>query len=945
MFVSGRNPLQMFSLYNPRFKRAPQRALRARGMNWNINSIAGAIASAAQGVGKTSEGRTLKSKAKGLKGMKGKMKGIGKQGRAIKKGGKVSKVVQRPKAAEGAGGPAAQETTGGQHGAGASRGYVDTMPGGAGDILKIGAHEGFGGFAKAFGAVFADAMISKLLTGSGITSWLVYGTGEEFGGLRSAIKDKAEASYAPTLAKEMAHLETEIGWVKNPALDATGNQRVDQDGNKLVTVNYTDVGAEGGPTRVTETITEAEAAGLFEQTVAPVMMLEAGAAHTAAATMAEEGGDLHQGIEATIEEGAPKFGVDVEGEPISAIEANVELGPGASTEEVPGTLLAAKSLETPTGEQVTDASAVTQWVDQLEIKAQNASITPEALTEAKSREADLVALQTSGMVPPESLEPQLTEIRGNIAKLESDLSQGTMTPQELQAATEVFKKATGELGAEAVAQDDNLTQLGNAILIGSSGLVEEPPAGMGRGEALELAMYSQSVVADAAIESGASGVNMVGRAVGALGNTYEQADQMVMNREPGTTGTLSEMTSNFSEAKPSSCADFQQIANQINSELREFEKFQVQSGIDPNGTSATAEYLLQTGQFRLPADYEPGRGGPFGDQTPGADMEQARRTEMVKTLDPASAAKPFDPSNKTIEAANAALQPGTNDYQDNVEKYHQAGLQAFDAVATALTNQSLGAKITADKVSDLAPVNLENSQSVEQYARNNDMTPQEVYNLYAPKAEVDYAHIKEDAQGDAAKTMDPLWNSYQVATNDAERKERGDAYAKLQETLATPQANPVSFEDGRASALTRLYTAMDASGDDSRMNDSNRRSMEQIAKKRENYERAARKSFKDSASMAQIRDAAAKQYVKEYDDMAAAKTTQLKRKMDRDFDDLAAGRPQQRTWQQEQAKKQKEKAARMREQKEHMLSQAERQEAEAAGRRAAEAATKKKKKG
>lgn len=51
MFASGRNPFEMFSLYNPRFKRAPERAIRARGMNWNINSMVGSLVSAAQSIG------------------------------------------------------------------------------------------------------------------------------------------------------------------------------------------------------------------------------------------------------------------------------------------------------------------------------------------------------------------------------------------------------------------------------------------------------------------------------------------------------------------------------------------------------------------------------------------------------------------------------------------------------------------------------------------------------------------------------------------------------------------------------------------------------------------------------------------------------------------------------------------------------------------------------
>ncbi len=782
MFISGRNPLQMFSLYNPRFKRAPQRALRARGMNWNISSIISSVSSAAKGVGKTSEGRTLKDKAKGLKGMKGKMKDIKSMGRSIK-GGNISAV---PKATKGTGLKGkGTETTGGKAGTGDSRASIESIKGPM-DVVASGAHAGFGGFIKAFGAEFGSALLGKLLGGSGLTSWIVYGGGS-FKGTKKLITEKLQASYAPTLTKELALLEKDIGFTVTAVTNEDG---------KIIgyTASYNAMNEEGTP-RI-EVGTNEEPASLstviaaYEGVVEPVEMAESISAKRAAAAAIVAGGPLHEGIQATIEDGSRTFGIPKdEAGTLSSLDAEAKLHHQTPTEDVPGILLSSDDLKNDVGKPVTDNPAVDKWVNNLETK----------------------------------------------------VAQGTLTSDDLKAATEIFNRASQDLGAGVLAQNENLSKLGGVIVDGSKSLLDSaPPAG--RSEALEQAMYSQASVANTgikALDEGAGG-SLVNVSMPALGDSYSQADQMVLNQEKGTTATLSEMTSNFGEATPESHNSFVEINRTIDDGIIAHEQFKLQNGLD-DGTSQTADYLLnEVDRFKqAPPGYETPYSGPFAkEQKPGSDYEKARAAEMIRQLDPASAANPFNPMGPESAGSNQ-LKPGTKAYEKNQDVYNQYAIQAQDAATTAIANRDLGSQLS-DNVSPIAPVNMADSQAVERYSEQNFISPQELYDTYAPKAEVNYADVHNKALDEATTLVDPLRDSYKPPSDTGQTAEqRMVAYKDLEEKIDPYRgllAGTPSLGGGRESALTNLYLAMDGSPNNPKsMNKSNTAELNRVAKQRREY--------------------------------------------------------------------------------------------------------------
>lgn len=297
-FASGRNPFQMFSLYTPRFKRAPQRAIRARGFTLNINAIGSSIASAVQGHGG--------KKSKRPRGFKAKMKSAGK---ALKNIGKVRQAVKRARAGKGF--TKAQVPRAARGAEGAS-GAVDTVERGgitgqdmlaaeeAGYTLQWMAKSGVGTSAsltaKAAVAALGSAFLAKLLGRYAFTSWIVYGSDKEggFKGLRRSIDEALAAGAAGKVAANCATALMSINWTEKASADGKtiGVSYVNEKGE---TVNRTFNNDKAG---------RAEIVALRGEIVTPTLIVMNNASALSRSVLASPGSGIAHAMEETRTEGS-----------------------------------------------------------------------------------------------------------------------------------------------------------------------------------------------------------------------------------------------------------------------------------------------------------------------------------------------------------------------------------------------------------------------------------------------------------------------------------------------------------------------------------------------------------------------------------------------------------------------------------------------------------------
>ncbi len=362
MFATGRNPFRMFSLYTPRFKRAPMRAIRARGMTFNINSIAGSISSAAQGIGKeayTMQDR-METMKKGVKNLRSLSDGSMVRG----EDGKIRKVpakgVKGEKGKAEKGGAAAR----GEGGAMGMQQETAIDLGDAGTwAIKTGATLSVGRALGVLAAMMGTGLMKKVLSGSGIFSWLVYGT-KNFEGLVVLVSKGLKESAAPRVMAASGSILSNI--VHEQGVDAVTGE---------IVITYTD--PETGETQEARFENEGEAAKFFGDRYAGAIVIYAKAARLTLKQLREDGSPIIDACENVAEIGENEFGVSVS-EEISHSEASSSLNdPTLSSAEVPGIVLRAKSLEG-AGTDVVDSSAFGNWVTGLEKRVSSGETIPDS---------------------------------------------------------------------------------------------------------------------------------------------------------------------------------------------------------------------------------------------------------------------------------------------------------------------------------------------------------------------------------------------------------------------------------------------------------------------------------------------------------------------------------------------------------------------------------------
>ncbi|MCP4646667.1 MAG: hypothetical protein GY852_02885 [bacterium] len=833
MFSSGRNPLQMFSIYRGRFKRAPQRAIRARGYTANFkalaNSIAGAVQSmkGAEGKGlkekaKTlSKGRTLGAKVKGAKKSIGKMRGVAAQGRAIK-GGKIGKIVPRgAKSTEGTG--ATADLSGGQKGSSVSRASMDV--GDHMDMLQMTGGT-VGGSMRAFGAAFGTAALGKLLTGSGLTSWVMYGTGENFQGLISATTGRLKSSNAAALQKQMATLLVAQDMNVKVATDKDGNPMQGPNGEPLYVVTYNDVSAvdpekstivlgadnpdaEQCPVVESKPLTAAEVEKVYAEVAAPAMMLGAMSAQIVAQDMVEKGNVLHDAQQDAAAAGHENYGVSV-AEPISADAAGTIVS--SPDQKVTGSdaaaaIVKAESLTTSGGTIITDGKKFGEWANNMN-------------TQANAGES--------------------------------------ISNSDLRMGAEIYHKAVDDLGAESVAKNENLATLG-AALVNATGAVESREGTVdingeaATSESAGFGIYVQSMVADANTQAAddASGAdaaqfrNAQADAMGALGNTYDAAVGLEEKGEGGRTN-LTEMVETFGADKrgemgdPSRYNDNQEYAQAMNNHLIEHQSFLLQNDLD-DGKTAVGDYL-STSVFRAEQPEDGFRSNK--------EYMESSRVKMINQLDPNREARhSFQDLNPGPGGAGKAKPWKMNEAQYTeklqsaqhyLEKTHrssqldsQAGsglmLVAYsdpDAYAeTRFQNVGKGVELDLAKPSQVrAYVNSQARDAAAKTGVNPDGTPvagapnitnkyldSEAQKIYANAGlAVDFAGARESAKTRAAEEMLPLQPGYAKPRDEIAQKSRESAYNTMKETVDAQRPAPPVVNYNQDAAQHDLYLALGA---------------------------------------------------------------------------------------------------------------------------------------
>lgn len=447
MFAAGRNPFQMFSIHTQRVKRAPERAIRARGMTWNVNAIGGALSQAVQGQG--IKPLTLGRKMKDIKKSVGKVKQVKPTVQAIKAGNVPKGAVDK------AGGKGLD--TAGQRGM-SQAGRLDTaLDTGSPSkvILTTGAGTSVGRDLGLLGAVLGKALLSKLLGSTFLTSWIVYGT-KNTKGLIQIIDEKLESSYAPRLRTRMGEILAGMGYTVKTGEDGkTVITCLDPTTGKPVTKEYD----------LSNNKEKAQMLKDFGETVAPVLIVYARAAEVTAATLREKGGDLHDAQKDVVKAGGEIFGIPQE-EKMAPEDAAHKLDAPAGSPSATGTtealeiLASAKGMETDTGKNILETSGVQRALGELEARMK---------------------------------------------------AEGTLPQGELQLLAAAYQNASGSMGASGLAGTEagssTLARAGALLVSASAQAAEAAPAGSKeQANALAFSLYAQSMVADSATRAGDAGL-------------------------------------------------------------------------------------------------------------------------------------------------------------------------------------------------------------------------------------------------------------------------------------------------------------------------------------------------------------------------------------------------------------------------------------------------------
>ncbi|MBN2121651.1 hypothetical protein JW721_01155 [Candidatus Micrarchaeota archaeon] len=493
MFASGRNPFQMFSLHTPRFKRAAQRAIRARGFTINFSAIGSSIASAAQGHGGKKSNRP--------RGLKARMKGAGK---ALKNIGKVRQAVKRARAgkgftgaqvqkAKGAGGAGAGGPEGGEGGRGiaesAERGGVtgDQMLAAeeAGYTLQWMAKSGVGTSAgmtaKAGFAAIGSAFLTKLLGRYAFTSWIVYGSSREggFKGLRRTIDEALAASAAPRVVANCSTALNSIGWTEAASEDG-----------KSITASYTNEKGE----RITRTFDNDEAGQsalikLRGEILMPTLIIMNHAAALAKSVLAGPGSDMAHAMDETLKAGAEEMEVEVSG--------------GKKKETAKADLDDMR------------AQGKKKYSDKYEPYA--TALLP---TEAEAQ-ADATVLEKNAKLVKyvDSFEKQASRLGTPSAAKKNEV----MNKVALGRAAAVLEKAEAQYGAKFVANDPTLSRLAVSLGNASEASASNAKPGAQANSMIEFRNYSRALTGSIAVEGG--NTHLLAAQSRALADSVGQAGQ------------------------------------------------------------------------------------------------------------------------------------------------------------------------------------------------------------------------------------------------------------------------------------------------------------------------------------------------------------------------------------------------------------------------------------
>ncbi|MFP3949853.1 MAG: EB domain-containing protein, partial [Candidatus Micrarchaeia archaeon] len=472
MFATGRNPFRMFSLYTPRFKRAPMRAIRARGMTFNTTSIISGIVSASRGIGKETfdVGDKVKMLKDGMKGSKKTKDDADEAGEAAKEGrvamadtSAVQTVGERGDTKE-----AGRGASGADLAPGAPQGVMSLGPDTEGlhryGLMPDENGKGPGG-GKVFGTlmgILGNAILTKILTSSPLLSWLAYGWGD-FKGVTSSIREKMYDKAASEVME----------WAGNALARLEFERKTDPETGEIVITHVDPASGQRMERRFDQTVEGRGEAAKYtsEIGVTPTLIIYNNSANIVLKQLSEEGSPLLEGCENAVEQMQEKFGVSV-GEEISYTSASVELDhPEISEGDVPGLILRAEDLQEGGGTNLFDEEATTEWVMGLQTRA------------------------IAGEEIPQS---------------------------ELRLAAEVYRKGIDELGSGGLIEHSNLAHLGHVLVdaTANTGMGTEIPSP----DSLAFAEYAQAMVASTAAGTDPA---LTQKALGTLSNTHESAGAMI----------------------------------------------------------------------------------------------------------------------------------------------------------------------------------------------------------------------------------------------------------------------------------------------------------------------------------------------------------------------------------------------------------------------------------
>jgi hypothetical protein len=488
MFSAGRNPFQMFSLYTPRFKRAPQRAIRARGFIINVNAIASSIAAAAQGQGgRTTDKKTGKKKLNRPKKLGAKIKGLKSAMGSIKE---IRKSVRQARAGKGF--RPSQVRGGGEDEGGKGSEKVNVSGDerlaaeGAGYTLNWMAETGVGLSpkltARALGSTLGSALLARILGRYAFTSWIVYGGGRTkvvenkdgsksvvptgFRGLRNIFEGRLKTKAAGEIALNCDAAIKNINWQDNIRESIL-------EGKDKITVSYTDVDGN----RVTRTFSNdkdgrKEALALRGDVLQPTIIVMNAAAGLWARTNLSPGSSVLEAMEALREKGKGRFRLTVEKD--------------------------GKEATVPFSLDAMRAEGKKKYADKL------LGVTPKVLPPAQTVEKDKGALSKDAKFVKyvESFEKGANQLGTKGAEKKHQV----MNADSLSRAALVLETAEERHGAEFVANDPMLSRLAKALNNASEASVRNAMPGEQAQSMAAFRNYSRALTASIAIDGGNTGL-------------------------------------------------------------------------------------------------------------------------------------------------------------------------------------------------------------------------------------------------------------------------------------------------------------------------------------------------------------------------------------------------------------------------------------------------------